>query len=58
MGPARVRATAAISLLTLGIELVYAVFGWYPGSEPDAVTRVVNWFSYFTNFSNILCIVA
>jgi hypothetical protein len=49
--------TAAISLVTLGIELVYAVFGWYPGSEPDALTRVVNWFSYFTNFSNILCIV-
>lgn len=49
--------TAAISLVTLGIELVYAAFGWYPGSEPDALTRVVNWFSYFTNFSNILCIV-
>ena len=49
--------TAAISLVTLGIELTYAVFGWYPGSEPDALTRVVNWFSYFTNVSNILCIV-
>lgn len=49
--------TAAISLMTLGIELVYAVFGWYPGSEPDALTRVVNWFSYFTNVSNILCVV-
>jgi hypothetical protein len=49
--------TALISLVTLAIELVYTVFGLYPDSGPDVGTDVVRWFSYFTNASNILCVV-
>ena len=58
--PARLvfAATAAISLLTIGIEFVYTVLGWYADSEPETSTRVIRWFSYFTNGSNILCIAA
>jgi hypothetical protein len=50
--------TAAISLLAIGIGFVYTVLGWYADADQEVSTRVVQWFSYFTNGSNILCIVA
>jgi hypothetical protein len=49
--------TAAISLVTLGIELVWTAFGLYADSEPGGATGIIRWFSYFTNGSNILCVV-
>lgn len=51
-------ATALISLVTISVEFVYTVLGLYADSEPFVGTRLVRWFSYFTNASNILCICA
>ena len=48
--------TAAISLVSIGIEFYYAAFGLNSDSAPEVSTRLIRWFSYFTNASNILCI--
>lgn len=45
---------AVVSIVTIGVEFVYTAFGLYADSEPLLSTRLVRWFSYFTNESNIL----